>query len=170
MTFKQVPLGDLCKEVYRYPTYYDIEYIADGIPEIRGELIKNDGTLILDKKDWRFISSRTSSKFPRTVLVEGDLVMSVRGTIGKVAVVPADFEGANMTANLLRISPDRSRVDEHYLWRFMRSPKFIAGKEHRLRVPICSGGAKWVLCAFDRVGPSQTRSQCGSRRARRNQS
>ena len=30
MTLPQVPLGDLCNEIYRYPTYYNIEYVEKG--------------------------------------------------------------------------------------------------------------------------------------------
>ncbi len=126
MMQKQVSLGDLCNEIYRYPTYYDIEYVEDGVPEIRGTLINDDGTIDTNEKNWRFISSTTSSKFPRTVLTEGDLVISVRGTIGKIGLVPRSLTGANMTANLIRVSPDKSKVYERYLWRFMRSPEFVA--------------------------------------------
>jgi type I restriction enzyme S subunit len=71
----QVQLGDVCREIYRYPTYYDIKYLEAGIPEVRAELIKEDGTLDVESQNWRFISPQTSSKFPRTVLVEGDLVL-----------------------------------------------------------------------------------------------
>jgi type I restriction enzyme S subunit len=120
-----VRLGEICQEIYRYPTYYDIEYLDTGIPEIRGELITSDGSIDLNRQKWRFISKNTSSKFPRTVLREGDLVMSVRGTIGKIGLIPQEFVGANITANLIRISPNRLRVNERYLWRYMRSTEFI---------------------------------------------
>ena len=97
--------GDTMAEVYRYPTYFGIRYESDGVPEIRGELLRSDGTIVTDRCALRFISRRTSERFPRTVLRAGDLVMSVRGTIGKVSIVPPELEGANMTANLMRLSP-----------------------------------------------------------------
>jgi type I restriction enzyme S subunit len=121
-----VPLGDLMTEVYRYPTYYDITYVGDGVPEIRGELLNEDGTVITDAAALRYISAETSKRFPRTVLAEGDLVMSVRGTIGKVAVVPAILHGANMTANLLRLAPNREQVHPIYLWHYMQTIWFRA--------------------------------------------
>ena len=129
MGHKFVALSELCSEIYRYPTYYDIEYIEKGVPEVRGALINEDGTLDIDSNNWRFISEETSSKFCRTVLLEGDLVISVRGTIGKIGLVPDSLSGANMTANLLRVSPDSSKVDGRYLWRFMRSDLFMADLE-----------------------------------------
>ncbi|AKB18159.1 restriction endonuclease subunit S [Methanosarcina sp. WWM596] len=125
MTMDQVSLGEICKEIYRYPTYYGIEYLDIGVPEVRGELITADGNIDLDRQKWRFISKTTASKFPRTSLEEGDLVMSVRGTIGKVGIVPRELCGANITANLIRMSPNKQRVYERYLWLYMRSPEFL---------------------------------------------
>ena len=120
MTMDQVSLGEICKEIYRYPTYYGIEYLDIGVPEVRGELITADGNIDLDRQKWRFISKTTASKFPRTNLEEGDLVMSVRGTIGKVGIVPRELCGANITANLIRMSPNKQRVYERYLLLYMR--------------------------------------------------
>ena len=51
--------------------------------------------------------------------------MSVRGTIGKIGLIPEEFIGGNITANLIRISPNRVRVNERYLWRYMRSTEFV---------------------------------------------
>ena len=105
-----VSLNDLCDEIYRYPTYYNIEYVSKGIPEIRGELIKQNGSLVTSLSKYRFLSKETSRRFPRTQLVEGDFVFSVRGTMGKVALISKNFQGANITANLMRISPNQKKV------------------------------------------------------------
>jgi len=117
-------LGEVCEEIYRYPTYYNIKYLKRGIPEIRGELIMKDGTINLNKKRWRFIDRSTSERFPKTQLKSGDVVLSVRGTIGKIGFVPKELEGSNMTANLMRISPNRKRLKPRYFWFFLRSNFF----------------------------------------------
>ena len=122
---KTVQLGRLTSEIYRYPSYYGIEYTNSGVPEVRGEMITKSGTLALDQSKWRFISKDTAERFPRTSLSENDLVMSVRGTIGKLALVPSELDGANITANLLRISLDQLLVNPRYFWRFCRSPEFL---------------------------------------------
>jgi type I restriction enzyme S subunit len=111
-----VKLGDISEEVYRYPTYYNIKYVDhnQGVPEIRGELIKNNGELLNDLSAYRHISEETSSMFPRTILHEGDFVLSGRGTMGKIGYIPSCLENANMTANLMRISPNRHKV--YPLW------------------------------------------------------
>ncbi len=118
------PLGDVMSEVYRYPTYYDITYEEDGVPEIRGELLQEDGSIVTDRSRLRYISPQTSARFPRTVLAEGDLVMSVRGTIGKIGLVPSTLAGANMTANLIRMAPDRALLDPTFAWHFTQTHWF----------------------------------------------
>jgi len=104
-----VNLGELAVEVYRYPTYYNIKYVStnEGVPEVRGELIKENGELEENLSEYRFTSKETSQRFPKTILKEGDFVLSVRGTMGKVAIVPKFLEGANITANLMKVSLDR---------------------------------------------------------------
>jgi type I restriction enzyme S subunit len=117
-------LKDIADEVYRYPTYYNIEYYEKGVPEVRGELIKANGTLDTDLSKYRFIRPTTSDKFPRTQLREGDLVLSVRGTMGKVAIVPEFLERANMTANLIRIAPCRRKIYPAFLLQLLINEKF----------------------------------------------
>ncbi|MCY2980075.1 MAG: hypothetical protein NTU79_15515 [Planctomycetota bacterium] len=34
-----VSFGDLFDLIYRYPTYFGIGYVENGVPEIRGELL-----------------------------------------------------------------------------------------------------------------------------------
>ena len=91
------PLSSVTNEIYRYPTYFGIRYEEDGVPEIRGELINDDGTIVEDRSKIRFISSETSKKFPKTILDFDDLVMSVRGTIGKIGRVPRSLSVCPMS-------------------------------------------------------------------------
>lgn len=119
-------LSEVTGEIYRYPTYYGIEYEHEGVPEIRGELIGTHGKLDVDPRRWRFIAQATSDRFPRTQLAEGDLVMTVRGTIGKIGIVPAELVNANITANLIRISPVRSLVHPAFLLHVGLGPYFLS--------------------------------------------
>jgi len=108
------------EEIYRYPTYYNIEYVDNGILEIRGELLPENGEIERDASKFRFISPETAAKFPRTTLLEGDIVLSVRGTMGKVGLIPKELAGANITANLIRLSPRKDMVSRDFLrWAFL---------------------------------------------------
>lgn len=125
MEWEAATLSEVTDEIYRYPTYFGIVYEDEGIPEIRGGLIGKGGKIDTNPSELRFISQATSDKFPRTQLALGDLVMSVRGTIGKIGIVPAELANANMTANLIRISPARSIIDPIFLLHVALGPYFI---------------------------------------------
>ena len=125
MGWEAPALSEVTDEIYRYPTYFGIVYENEGVPEIRGELIGKGGKLDADPSELRFIAQVTSDKFPRTQLAAGDLVMSVRGTIGKVGIVPAELTNANITANLIRISPARSIIDPVSLLHVALGPYFL---------------------------------------------
>ncbi|SHF71692.1 type I restriction enzyme, S subunit [Kaistia soli DSM 19436] len=109
--------------VYRYPTYFDIQYEDAGIIEIRGEAIGSNGEIIT-LNDQRYISKETSDRFPMTQMEEGDLVMSVRGTLGKVAKITKSYIGSNITANLLRLSPNRILFDSDFVRYTVNSLEF----------------------------------------------
>ena len=87
-SWEVVRLGEVCDEVYRYPTYYGVEYATEGVLEVRGELVGSHGKLSEDLSLYRRITPEFSSRFARTQLLEGDFVLTVRGTVGKIAYVP----------------------------------------------------------------------------------
>jgi len=117
-------LGNSFDELYRYPTYYGIEYVEIGIPEVRGELIKADGTIDGNAGNFRYISKETANRFQRVRLESGDFVMTVRGTMGKIAMVPERLRGAVITANLIRMKFTKSMVVPEWARHFLRSEFF----------------------------------------------
>lgn len=119
-----VPLGRVIADAYRYPSYFGIDYMDSGVPEIRGELIEADGSLDARTEKYRYISKATAARFARVHLRQDDVVMSVRGTIGKFALVPERLSGAVITANLLKLTPDRTVVRPDWLLRLLLSPRF----------------------------------------------
>ncbi len=122
--WKHTSIKEIVEVLYRYPSYYNITYVDKGVPEIRGELITEKGELDKTKSKYRYISKDTSQKFPKTELKEGDFVLSVRGTMGKIAIVTKEFEGANITANLLRMSFNRDMTDSQFLKYYFLSSIF----------------------------------------------
>jgi type I restriction enzyme S subunit len=134
--FKDLPVGRIPQEwnvvafrgllevLYRYPTYYGIEYRNQGVPEVRGELILDDGTLDPRPDCYRCVSEQTAASFPRVRLEAGDFVMSVRGTLGKTAIVPPWLRGAVITANLIRLQFNKARVVPEWANHFLLSKMF----------------------------------------------
>lgn len=121
---KRVPLGDnLFELIYRYPTFYNISYIEDGVGLLKIGNLTQESWNIDFKNQKTFISVETSNAFPRTILEAGDLIMAARGaTIGKTAYVTSEFSGFNINANLLRLKPNPTRLDGKYFWHFIKSP------------------------------------------------
>jgi len=115
-------LEEVCEEIYRYPSFYGMEHVKDGIPVVRGEHINDQGHISTNWDDYWFVNPEVSRKFPRTVLQEGDLVFTVRGTIGKVGLVTAHHNDAQLSPNLIRISPS-DKIVSVYLWYFLQSLK-----------------------------------------------
>jgi len=104
-------MKDVCNVVYRYPGFYgsNIEVVDDGVPVLRGEHIKDDGTLDISSGFWS-VSTTTSESFPKTALQQGDIVMAVRGTVGKFAQVSLHEHGFQISPNLIRLSPNPKKV------------------------------------------------------------
>lgn len=109
-------IGETLKILHRYPTFYGTSYVEDGVPVARIGNILPSNMLNPDLSSYARVPHDFSAKFPKTILKSGDLVMAVRGdTTGKIGSVPSNLEGANISPNLIRISPDESKVTSEYL-------------------------------------------------------
>jgi type I restriction enzyme S subunit len=125
--WEEVSIGDITKLVYRYPTYYGITYVDEGVPEVRGELLLDNGEIESDRRKFRFITEETAKMFPKVRLEPGDIVMSVRGTMGKIGIVREQLRGAVITANLIRLSPQRAMILPDFFRLALLTPEFIQG-------------------------------------------
>lgn len=114
-------LQDICRVIYRYPTFYGMDHLPNGIPVIRGEHLLKDGTISHDWNDYWFVSQEISQQFPKTIVELGDLVLSVRGSVGKIAYVDELLIGAQVSPNCLRISLYGDGCLPRYLMYFWQS-------------------------------------------------
>lgn len=117
-------VGDLIADSYRYPSYFGIGYVDVGVLEVRGELICADGSVDPSPSKYRRISEPTAAQFSRVRLVTDDVVMTVRGTIGKFARVPSWLAGGVITANLLKLTPNHLEVETGWLMELLLSQSF----------------------------------------------
>ncbi len=95
-------LGDLLAKIDRDPNFYNIGYAKTGIPLIRGVEFQPP---FLDLCDVEHISQETHNQFLKTEIHPRDLIMTVRGTIGKTAIVPDELKIANISPNLIFLRP-----------------------------------------------------------------
>jgi type I restriction enzyme S subunit len=133
--FKDSPLGRIPEEwkvvelnngliddIYRYPTFYNIKFLNEGIGVLKVENISEDGLINQKLSEINYISKETNDRFPKTILKENDLIMAVRGaTIGKIALVTKHFVGFNINPNLIKISVNQEKLEPKYFWTYMNS-------------------------------------------------
>ncbi|MCE7625185.1 restriction endonuclease subunit S [Vibrio fluvialis] len=112
----ETKVSDVCHTIYRYPTFYGMDTFESGVPVIRGEHIKGNGKLSDQWSDYYFVCSKFSSKYPKTQLLEGDVVMAVRGTVGKFAKVGKCHQMSQISPNLIRLAPERSVIDQDFFF------------------------------------------------------
>lgn len=94
-------------------------HVEDGVPYIRPLEIQND--TIIDEPIPR-TSPEIAAQYERAKLSTGDIILSIVGTIGKVAIVPGRLEGANITQSSARLRPWLDFITRDYLAEVLRSP------------------------------------------------
>ncbi|MFA5648771.1 MAG: restriction endonuclease subunit S [Bacteroidales bacterium] len=110
--WEEVELGKLKLDVSdgnyssKYPSQSD--FLKSGVPFIRSNNLKN-GTVV--DKDMRFISEKQHSEITKGHLKEGDILLSTRGELGTVALVPKKHIGSNINAQLVRINTSNILVN-----------------------------------------------------------
>ncbi len=93
------------------------EECPGGVPYIRtGDLV--DGQIRLE--GLRHTTADLAAKYQRSRVEMGEIVMSIRATVGTTALVPPALHGANLTQGTARISPGKE-VDSLFLLHFLRS-------------------------------------------------
>jgi len=110
---QQLTLGELTERTR--PIQYGVlkpgPYVEDGIPLIR---ITDISSNYLDTTNVHRISKELDEEFRRSRLHGGEVLISVQGTIGKVALCPPEFAGSNISRTIAVIQPD-DRVLPAYL-------------------------------------------------------
>jgi type I restriction enzyme S subunit len=104
------------------------EEYPGGIPYIRtGDIV--NGEIVTSAL--RHTDPAIAAKFRRSRVEAGDIVISIRATVGTTALVPPELEGANLTQGTGRIAPGE-KTDRLYLLNFLRAP----GTQHWISLQI----------------------------------
>ena len=77
--------------------------IEGGIPYVRVVDIQNEQVLT---NQLRKTTVEIATQYKRSALVPGDLLMSIRGHVGRMAIVPEGAAGANITQDTARLALD----------------------------------------------------------------
>lgn len=122
MSWSEVPLEDLA--VGDAPIVYGIlkpgPNIPGGIPYVRPTEM-GDREIRLGRV--LRTTQKIASEFRRSTLRTGDLVLTIVGTIGKIAFVPPELDGGNITQCSVRIRTDPKKANPRYLSWALESPR-----------------------------------------------
>jgi type I restriction enzyme, S subunit len=116
--WNRITLGELTSATR--PICYGVlkpgPYVEDGVPLIRITDISNND---FDGSDLHYISHELDQEFKRSKLVGGEILVSIQGTIGRIAMCPMAYANANISRTIAVIEPD-SRVYKPFLYWFLR--------------------------------------------------
>lgn len=122
-----VPLASLAAEG-RLITYGIVKPGLDvpgGVPVIKVKDIR-DG--YIDDRELLLADPAIEAQYRRSRLNAGDLLISIRGTVGRLAFVPPHLEGANITQDTARLS-----VAEHVNREFVRTMMLSSFVQRQIR-------------------------------------
>jgi type I restriction enzyme S subunit len=91
---------------------------VNGVPYVRVTDFKTGKVVI---SHLRKTTSTIAAEYRRSTLAGGDLLFAIRGTVGHVASVPPELDGANITQDTARLAIDE-RVSTAYVMMVLRSP------------------------------------------------
>jgi len=92
--------------------------IDDGVPYVRVVDFPSDN---LNLSTIRRTSKKIEATYSRARLREGDILLSIRGTVGRVCIVPRELHNANITQDSARLTIQRL-MNAHFIAWILRAP------------------------------------------------
>ena len=121
MKTREVKLGEVAnvKGGKRIPKEIGLINIPNGHPYIRVRDLNNKRLLELDNS-YEYVDNETQKVISKYTVKAGDVVLSIVGTIGLVAIVGRTLDGANLTENCVKLSSFHG-VNRDFLYYYLRS-------------------------------------------------
>lgn len=114
-------IGHVASDPVSYGVVQTGDPVTDGIPCVRVvDLASGD----LSRERMITTSREISDSYRRTILRDGDIMIALRGIIGRAAIVPSQLAGCNLTRGIARISPNPSIVCGDFLFHALNGPDF----------------------------------------------
>jgi type I restriction enzyme S subunit len=103
----------------RLPKGVNLITTPNSHPYIRVRDLNNRHTLELNA-DFEYVDDETQKNIARYIVDRGDIVLSIVGTIGLVAIVGDSLHHANLTENCVKLT-QLNGVNRDYLYYFLKS-------------------------------------------------
>ena len=122
MEIREVKLSEVAtvKGGKRLPKGINLIIKPNSHPYIRVRDLNGKRTLELDGS-FEFVDDETQKTISRYIVTNGDIVLSIVGTIGLVSIVGDSLNEANLTENCVKLT-SFSDIDRDYLYYYLKSP------------------------------------------------
>ena len=122
MEWKEVRLGDVCeiKGGKRLPKGVNLITQKNSHPYIRVRDLGKSKTIELNSS-YEYVDEITQKQIQRYITQKGDILISIVGTIGLIAIVGGSLDGANLTENCVKLVK-LDKIDTEYLYYYLKSP------------------------------------------------
>ena len=120
--WKKVKLSDVCdvKGGKRLPKGRQLITIPNNHPYIKIRDITKK-TLELDK-NFEYVDDETQKLISHYIVNKDDIIISIVGTIGLIAIIGNSLIGANLTENCVKlVNVQKDKIDKNYLYYFLKS-------------------------------------------------
>lgn len=121
--WNELPLGSVCEQVKRYPTFCNMEYLKSGVRVIRIGNILLDGHMDINDENYVFVYEGANGDYPETIIEKNDIVMAVRGdgsAAKRIGIVTEEkLIGANISPNLIRIKANSNLILPMFLFHYL---------------------------------------------------
>ena len=105
---KRLPKGRMLAESKTAYPYIRVVDISDGR---------------IDPSQLCYVPEDVFPKIERYTVNDGEVIISIVGTIGLIAIVPPNLHKANLTENAAKITINSDRIDSEFLSWYLKSPK-----------------------------------------------
>lgn len=103
----------------RLPKGVNLIQIPNEHPYIRVRDIPNEKTINLNSS-FEYVDDKTQKGISRYIVSQGDIVLSIVGSIGFIAVVGESLDGANLTENCVKLT-EFDGIDRDFLYYYLIS-------------------------------------------------
>ena len=119
---KHVQLSDIAELITKgtTPTTIGYEFVSEGVNFLKIECFDENGAFIKDKVT--HITEECHEKLKRSQLRDGDILFSIAGAIGRVAIVTEEMLPANTNQALAIIRINRDSIYLPYIRLILTSP------------------------------------------------
>lgn len=123
-SWKLANLEDISKFITKgsTPTTYGFEWQDQGIFFFKSDVVKN-GKFVYG--DFKYIDENAHQHMLRSQIQAGDILMTITGNIGRVALVPEGIKRANINQHVARISVENPEVNPFFVFYWLSQSKFI---------------------------------------------